>query len=102
MVMRTTRPELSFVDLYWLPLGAGDHCVRINGRLYEAAVAARARRGRRDLYHSALEVAVAEDRFVIEMAPAWGNCVSERGVVGEGSVGHAWLGASRLFRYEVR
>ena len=31
-------PE-SAVNLYWLPLGAGGHCVRLNGRLYEAAAA---------------------------------------------------------------
>jgi hypothetical protein len=24
------------VDLYWLPLGAGGHFVRLNGRIYEA------------------------------------------------------------------
>ena len=27
------------VDLYWLPLGAGGHCVRANGRVYEAVAA---------------------------------------------------------------
>lgn len=27
------------VDLYWLPLGAGGHSVRLNGRVYEAALA---------------------------------------------------------------
>ena len=32
----STRVELSSVDLYWLPLGAGGHCVRINGRIFEA------------------------------------------------------------------
>ena len=31
------------VDLYWLPLGAGGHFVRLNGRIYEA-LAARVRR----------------------------------------------------------
>jgi hypothetical protein len=32
------------VDLYWLPLGAGGHSVRLNGRLFEA-VAARVQHG---------------------------------------------------------
>lgn len=41
-------------------------------------------------------------RFVIEMAPAWGNEQADRGVVSEGSVGLPWLGHSRVFRYEVR
>ena len=34
------------VDLYWLPLGAGGHFVRLNGRVYEALVARRDRRPR--------------------------------------------------------
>ncbi len=46
------------VDLYWLPLGAGGHSVRFNGRVYEALVATVERRTRCDLYHSALEVRV--------------------------------------------
>ena len=36
------------------------------------------------------------------MAPAWGATAPERGVVSEGPVGIAWLGRSRLFRYEIR
>jgi hypothetical protein len=42
------------VDLYWLPLGAGGHFVRLNGRVYEALAARLQRRPARDLYHSAL------------------------------------------------
>jgi hypothetical protein len=45
------------LDLYWLPLGAGGHSVRFNGRVYEALVARMERRSRCDLYHSAVEVA---------------------------------------------
>src|SRR5438874_2046979 len=41
----------SRVDLYWLPLGAGGHSVRLNGRAFEAASAAIERRPTRDLYH---------------------------------------------------
>ena len=45
------------VDLYWLPLGAGDntHCVRTNGRIFEWATARYAHREGCDLYHAALE-----------------------------------------------
>jgi len=89
------------VELYWLPLGAGGHSVRLNGKLFETVGARLARRERCDLYHSALIVRVPEGRFVIEQAPAWGN-VEERGVVGEGAVGSRRLGMLRLFRYEVR
>ena len=92
------------VDLYWLPLGAGDasRCVRWNGRIYEALAARYDRREARDLYHSALDVHVGADHFVIEMAPVWGNQYDDRGVVSDGPVGLPWLGRSRFFRYEVR
>jgi hypothetical protein len=90
------------VDLYWLPLGAGGHSVRLNGRAYEAIVAASHRRRRRDLYHSALVVWVPAGRFVIEQAPIPDRRGRERGVVGEGAVGARWAGRWRLFRYEIR
>lgn len=98
------RGDRAHIDLYWLPLGAGDttHCVRWNGRVFEALVARHEHRAARDLYHSALEVHVDADRFVIEMTPAWGNKQADRGVVCDGPVGLPWLGHSRLFRYEVR
>jgi hypothetical protein len=92
----------AYVDLYWLPLGAGGHFVRLNGRLYEALAARLQRRARRDLYHSALEVRVGADRHVIEMAPVWNERSKDRGSVVEGAVGSAFLGRSRAFRYEVR
>jgi hypothetical protein len=94
--------NLSSVDLYWLPLGAGAHCVRWNGRAYEAVAAARERRERRDLYHAALEITLDSDRFVIEMAPVWDRPEPDRGVVAVGPVGLKWLGRSRWFQYEVR
>lgn len=95
----------SAVDLYWLPVGAGGRFVRLNGRIFEALAARRERRGRCDLYHSALEVCVPEGRFVIEQAPALpalNRTGAERGVVAEGAVGSRWLARHRLFRYEVR
>ena len=97
-------PASASVDLYWLPLGAGDntHCVRTNGRIFEWASARRQHRERSDLYHAALEVRIGANRFVIEMTPVWSTDAPDRGVVGEGPVGLRWLGRSRLFRYEVR
>ncbi|MFL5771250.1 MAG: hypothetical protein ACJ765_14340, partial [Chloroflexota bacterium] len=89
------------VELFWLPLGAGGRSVRFNGRLYEAAVAAIERRSRAELYHSALEVHVHDERYAIEMAPAFGPCAGS-GVVAGGAVGSPLLRRSRLFRYEVR
>jgi hypothetical protein len=73
------------IDLYWLPLGAGGHFVRLNGRVYEAGAARLQRRSPCDLYHSALVVRVPEGRFVIEQAPAGPGGGAERGVVSEGS-----------------
>ena len=61
------------VDLYWLPLGAGGHSVRLNGRVFEAVVSRLEHRPACDLYHSALEVRVPEGRFVIEQAPVPGG-----------------------------
>lgn len=95
-------PALAGVDLYWLPLGAGDRVVRWNGRVYEALVAFRDHRERCDLYHAALQVRLDGDRFVIEMAPVWDRPEPDRGVVSVGPVGLSWLGRSRWFRYEVR
>ena len=57
------------IDLYWLPLGAGGHSVRWNGRVYEVLASLHEHRPTRDLYHSALEVRLDDDRYVIEMAP---------------------------------
>jgi hypothetical protein len=91
------------VDLYWLPLGAGGaRCVRFSGGLFEAIVARHQQRRVQDLYHSALQVRLGGDRYVIEMAPVWSLSVPDRGVVGEGPVGLPWMGHSRMFRYEVR
>jgi hypothetical protein len=99
----TPRAEESRVELHWIPLGAGDgsHCVRWNGRVFEAIVARRHHRPRRDLFHSALIVHSDGVRYTIEMAPEWaGSC--DRGVVCGGPVGLRALGRSRWFRYEIR
>jgi hypothetical protein len=95
------RPD-AYVDLYWLPLGAGGHFVRLNGVLYEGLVARLERRERRQLYHSALEVHLGRERYVIEVAPVWSERSKDRGVVGEGAVGSSLLGLFRAFRYEIR
>ncbi len=102
--MTTHLDNSSAVDLYGLPLGAGDTpaIVRWSGRAFDAVVAYRQHRERQDLYHSALEVLLDGERFVIEMTPVWPATKLDRGVVCEGPVGLRWLGHSRFFRYEVR
>jgi hypothetical protein len=103
-MMRRVRghPTGAGIDLYWLPLGAGGHFVRLNGRVYEAIKARLERRPVCDLYHSALQVFVPEGRYVIENTPVVDDRGCERGVVAEGSVGARWAGRLRIFRYELR
>jgi hypothetical protein len=109
MTLPAAKPRLdgastddAYVDLYWLPLGAGGRSVRWNGRIFEALVSHHERRPVRDLYHSALEVGVDGRPYVIEMGPAWGTDIGDRDVACEGAVGSRWLGRSRYFRYQVR
>lgn len=94
--------SVASVDLYWLPLGAGGHSVRLNGRMFEAVASRIEHRPACDLYHSALEVHVSEGRFVIEQAPVPDGDGARRGVAAGGAVGVRWAGRFRLFRYEVR
>jgi hypothetical protein len=97
-----SSPPIIGIDLYWLPLGAGGHSVRLNGRIFEAVAARLERRDRCDLYHSALELRVPEGRFVIEQAPIRPSDGPNRGVVAEGAVGARAAGRYKLFRYELR
>ena len=99
-IMSAPGPGL---DLYWIPLGAGERVVRTSGRIYERVVALAARRRPRRLYHSALVATTEDGRVMIEMAPQPDDRGrSDRGVVAEGAVGSRWLRPIRVFRYEVR
>lgn len=89
------------VDLYWIPLGAGQHVVKVSGKVFEALSAFAHRRRTCDIYHSALIVTVPEGRYVIEMTPVADSDGARRGVVAEGAVGTKWAGRLRLFRYEI-
>jgi hypothetical protein len=79
-----------------LPLGAGGHFVRLNGRVYEALAARLERRPVCALYHSALQVEVPEGKFVIEQAPVHDWSGKQRGVVAEGAVGSRRAGRLRI------
>jgi hypothetical protein len=100
VVMQRSRDAV--VELYWIPLGAGGHSVRFNGRVYEAIAAAWQRRARCDIYHAALVIDVDGVRYTIEVAPSPDADEASRGVVAVGPVGSRWLRRLRLFRYEVR
>ena len=95
------RPT-GWVDLLWLPLGAGGHVVRWNGRIYEWLSARREHRAALDLYHAGLMLHFGDITYAIEMGPVWNVSADDRGVVCEGPVGARWLGRFRIFRYEVR
>ena len=93
----------STIDLFWLPLGAGGHSVRLNVRVYEAITARAQRRPPLDLYHAALKVRASGTTYVLEVAPIPDDHgFARRGVVAEGPVGARWAGRWRSFRYEVR
>ncbi len=91
-----------WIDLYWLPLGAGGHFVRFNGRVYERVAAWRARRTPLDLYHAGLMLGLDSETYAVEMGPVWNVADKERGVLCEGPVWSAALGRFNVFRYEVR
>ena len=101
-VAHDLREPRAAVDLYWIPLGADAHMAKVSGKLFEAVSALVQRRGRCDLYHSALEVTVPEGRYVIEQTPVPDAEGELRGVVAQGSVGMRWAGRARIFRYEIR
>ncbi len=106
IISQRARPRnvrhVPFLDLYWIPLGAGGRSVRFNGRVFEALCAARERRPRRDLYHAALVAQIDGEDYAIELAPSPDDDLASRGVVATGAVGIRALGRLRWFRYEVR
>jgi hypothetical protein len=75
----------------------------VSGHIYEAVRSFFDGRRPRDLYHSALEVWLEGERFVIENAwPSPDGDTASRGVVLEGPVWSRRLCRFRVFRYEVR
>ena len=77
--------------------------MRVSGRIYETVRALIERRPPLDLYHTAVEVHLGGDRYVIENAwPSPDSDTASRGVVVEGPVWSPHLGRFRVFRYEVR
>ncbi len=95
--------DVSGIDLLWIPLGAGQRVVAASGRIFEALTAARRRRPRCALFHTALVAATSTGgSVVIEMAPVADRAGDRRGVVAEGPVGLAWAARFRVFRYEIR
>jgi len=92
----------AYALLWWIPVGAGSRVVPYTSRLWERAEALVNRRRPRALFHAALEIVTGDERFLVEMAPAWGVPAPVRGVVATGPVALTTLGRSHFFRYEVR
>jgi hypothetical protein len=55
-----------------------------------------------DLYHSALQVELEGERYVVEQTPVPRLSDEERGVVASGAVGSRSASRLRIFRYEIR
>src|ERR1700756_4099618 len=85
-LFRVTAPAPG-IALFWLPLGAGGHFVRLCGRIYEAVTSRLDGRAPGDLYHSALVVRLPGAEYAIESAPIRSSDGPDRGVIGEGPVG---------------
>jgi hypothetical protein len=90
------------VDLYWIPLGAGQYVVRLSGKLFEAIGARLQRRRPCDLYHSALVVVVPEGRFTIEQTPVPDDRGNDAAWSWRDRLERDSLAGSGSFRYEVR
>ena len=83
---RPATTAISCVDLYWLPLGAGGHSVRLNGIAYEALRRAADGSAPRPLPLGAHRLG-RRPPWAIEMAPIPDRSGAARGVVAEGRSG---------------
>jgi len=94
--------ENSGVLLYWIPVGAGTpRAQRASLWLWEAFEAARARRPRAQLLHSALKLrADGGPTYTVELTPEFIGGPAPP--VATGPVGARWAGRFQLFRYQLR
>ena len=97
-----TRDEIeaSGIDLYWLPLGAGGHSVRLNGLVFEAIAARLAAPGPPTSTTRRSRSTCRRDGR--DRAGAGVGRERRPGRRRRGSVGTRAAGRFRLFRYEVR
>jgi hypothetical protein len=89
----------TFIDLYWLPVGAGTHFQRFSLILYEGMAARLARRKRATLLHAALKIGRGDQYFTLEVTPAPADPNTRHEVTGP--VGVRGADKLRLFRYQV-
>jgi len=91
-------PGESFVELLWIPVGAGTRFQKASLLLYETVAAWVTRRPRGQLLHAALKIGVDGRHYTLEVTPAPAG--PNNGEV-TGPVGIRAAGRLRLFRYQV-
>lgn len=90
---------MDYLDLYWLPVGAGTHFQRASLVLYESLAAALARRPRSTLCHAGLKASVAGQTFTLELTPV--PAVQDVRPAMTGAVGSSLAAKLRIFRYQL-
>jgi hypothetical protein len=88
-----------FVDLYWLPVGAGTRFQRASLAVYEALAAFVARRPRGSFVHAALKIGTGGRCYTLELMPVPARQTTPPLLMG--AVGSARAGRWRLFRYQL-
>ncbi|MBI2767264.1 MAG: hypothetical protein HYX53_15315 [Chloroflexi bacterium] len=91
--------EDCFVDLYWLPVGAGTHFQRASLIAYGALLAAVTRRPRAGFVHAALKLRLDGRPYTLELMPIPAR--QETAPFLTGPVGWRPAGRLRLFRYQL-
>jgi hypothetical protein len=89
------------IELYWIPVAAGTaRLQRASLRVWETFEAARARRPRATLFHTALKLwPTGGEALTLELAPAFKG--GTRPPLASGPVGVRWADRWVLFRYEL-
>lgn len=90
---------MDYIDLHWLPVGAGTRFQRASLLLYESVAAAAGRRPRAALCHAALKIGLDSRTRTLELTP-----VPRHQPVPpllSGAVGSSTAGRLRLFRYQL-
>ncbi len=91
--------ELDYLDLYWLPVGAGTHFQKASLVLYERVAATLGRRPRGALYHTALKFALDGRAYTLELMPV----PAPQGIPSlmTGPVGVRGADRIRILRYQL-
>ena len=89
----------AWLDLYWIPVGAGTRFQRASLVFYEAMAAAVSRRPRMALVHAGVKLGLDGRRYTFELMPAPAGDNPDGEVTGPVGVGPA--GRLRLFRYRA-